>query len=146
MHEGDFERAYLHKIPQSTQKTILSFGFIVSNADGSSFLDPLFWGQGETVQIGLGSNPVEFDVFEIGIVELFPNTRKFYSVTVSETIPHKVVRAPGVLIASDIRDANMVILFMGKHGYGGALYFDSDFLIFVHFILPPFSSHISQYS
>jgi len=89
----------------------ISSGF-GNNADSSGFFDPLFWGKGETIQTCLHSNPVEFDGFKIGIIELFPNTQKFYSVTVSQPIPHKVIRALDVLIASDISDANVVFLLL----------------------------------
>jgi len=75
-----------------------------NNADSSGFLDPLFWGKCETVQTCLHSNP---------------------SVTVSQPIPHKVIRALDVLIASDFRDANVVIILLGNYCNSGTLTFEA---------------------
>jgi hypothetical protein len=42
-----------------------SFG---DNADGSRRFDPLFWGQGKTIEASLFFKPVEFDGFKIRVV------------------------------------------------------------------------------
>ena len=50
--------------------------------DGSGAIKPLFWRESEAVQICLHFNPVEFDEIKIGVVELFPDSKKFDRVAV----------------------------------------------------------------
>src|SRR5690606_10019202 len=68
----------------------------------------LFRGEGETVQAGLPSKPVEFDGIKIGVIELFPNAQEFNGVAVSQPVSDQVIGAFWILVPSNISNADVL--------------------------------------
>ena len=56
------------------------------DADGARALDPLLRSQGEAVEPGLLSNPVEFDGIKIRVVDLLPDSEKLNGVAVAKPV------------------------------------------------------------
>ena len=61
------------------------------DAGGAGALDPLLRREGEAVEAGLHSNPVEFDGIKTGVVDLLPETEKFERVAVAQPVADEVV-------------------------------------------------------
>jgi hypothetical protein len=80
------------------------------DADGPGALGPLLGGQDETVEPSHFSNPIEFDGIKTGIVDLLPQAEEFEGVAVSEPVGDQVVRALRVFVASDIGQADIILI------------------------------------
>ena len=87
-----------------------------NDANGAGLFNPLFRGQGETVQAGLHSDPVEFHGIRTGVVEPFPDAEKFDRIAVSQPVTHKVVSAFVVLITRNVRKAEVIFVLPGEDG------------------------------
>jgi hypothetical protein len=82
------------------------------DATGVCHLDPLFRRKGETVETGLFSKPVELDGIKIRVIELLPDAEELDRVAVAEPATDKIVRIIGVLIPSDIGDADVILIVL----------------------------------
>jgi hypothetical protein len=103
-----------------------------SDADCPGLLDPLLRREGETVQPGLHSNPVEFDGIKLRVVELLPDSEEFDGVAIAQPVADDVVGVVRILEFGDIREADVVLLLFGKDGDGRAPDFDDGFLGLAH--------------
>jgi hypothetical protein len=65
------------------------------DADGVRFDDPLLRGQDKAVESGLLSKPLEFEGFEIGVVQLLPYPQKLHRTTVSQPVGNEEISILG---------------------------------------------------
>jgi hypothetical protein len=98
----------------------------------SRALDPLLRRERETVQPGLHFNPVEFDGIKRRVVEPLPDPEKLHGIPVSEPVADEVVRRVRVLVASDVGEADEVVLPLGNDAHSDALDLDGGFDGFFH--------------
>ncbi len=77
-------------------------------------------------------NPIEFDGIKIGVVELFPDTKKLNGVAITEPVLDEVVGAFGIAVASNVRQADVIRFLFGDDTDGCAFDFDGAFLSFAH--------------
>jgi hypothetical protein len=75
--------------------------------DGPGGLDPLLGGEGEAVQAGLSSKPVEFDGFKAGVVEGLPDTEELDRIPVAQPVANEVVGVVGVAVPGDIGEGDV---------------------------------------
>ena len=80
-----------------------------NETDGASRFDPALGGEDKTIEACLVSNPIEFDGIKIGVIQLFPDTKKFDGIAVAQPVLNDVVRSLIVFVARDIGYANVVI-------------------------------------
>ena len=62
--------------------------------------DPLLRREGETIEAGLHSNPVEFDGIKTGIIDLLPETEEFEGVAVAQPVADQVVAGVRIFVAA----------------------------------------------
>ena len=80
------------------------------DAVGAGALDPLLRGEGEAIEAGLHSNPVEFDGIKTGVVDLLPKTEEFEGVAVAQPVADQVVAGVRVFVAGDIGQADIILI------------------------------------
>ena len=90
------------------------------DADGPGSFDPLLRGEGEAVQARLHFNPVEFDGIKTRVVELFPDAEELDGVPVPQPVANEVVAGFGILMAGDVREADVVALLFRGDADGGS--------------------------
>ena len=77
--------------------------------DGSGRSDPLGRRQGKGIQSGLLSKPLEFEGFEIRIIQAFPNSEIFDRIPIAQLIADHRIRVVA-LVSRDVRQTDIVVL------------------------------------
>ncbi len=92
------------------------------DAGGAGAFDPLLRREGEAVEAGLHSNPVEFDGIKPGVVDLLPEAEEFEGVAVTQPVANQVVAGVRVFVAGDVGQADVILVvdagetdFAGEH-------------------------------
>lgn len=98
-----------------------------NQADGMGGVNPAAGGQDKTVESRLFSNPIEFDGIKTGVVQLFPNAKKFDGVPIPQPVLDDVVSPLAVLVSGNIGKADEIVLSLGQDGDGCAPDFNYRF-------------------
>lgn len=98
-----FERNILMSIGSSVTPR---FG---NDTDGIGRIDPLLRRQGKGIQSGLLSKPLEFEGFEIRIIQAFPNSEIFDRIPIAQLIADHRIRVVA-LVSRDVRQTDIVVL------------------------------------
>ena len=103
-----------------------------NQTNGTSRVDPTLGGENEAIQARLLFNPIEFDGIKTGVVELLPDAEELDGVTIPQPIGDEVVGSFSIFVTGDVGQGNEILLVLGKHGHGRALYCDATGFRFVH--------------
>ena len=87
---------------------------VLGQTDGACAFDPLSRREHKAVQAGLTSKPLEFEGFEFGIVDVFPDTQKLDRIPVPQPILQNVVGPARIFKPCDVGNADVVIAFAGQ--------------------------------
>ena len=80
-----------------------------NDTDGIGRIDPLLRRQGKGIQSGLPSKPLEFEGFEIRIIQAFPNSEIFDRIPIAQLIADHRIRVVA-LVSRDVRQTDIVVL------------------------------------
>ena len=101
-------------------------------ADGVGLFHPILDADLVAVQARLTFNCGEFAIIKTGVVDGFPNAKKFDGVTVAQPVRDEEI---SILRFQHVGQRNEVLVFGGEDGDGSPLDFDGGFLGLAHGVI-----------